>query len=98
MVLSSINILLLALSVGENDVFHVYGFVYFYIDKLSWFFALLINVMWLITVIYSHSFSAYHFQNKTRKFYVFFNLVVSVLLMNVFAGNTLTMFLFYVLG
>jgi multicomponent Na+:H+ antiporter subunit D len=96
--LSLINISVLTLNVGTNMSLHLGGFVYFYLDKFSWFFALLINVMWLVTVIYSYSFTAYHFQDKTKKFYLFLNLVVSVLLANILAGNAATMFIFYVLG
>lgn len=97
-VLSLLNISILVLNVGTNETLHLGGFVYFYLDKFSWFFALLINVMWLVTIIYSYSFTAYHFQEKTKKFYLFLNLVVSVLIANVLAGNAPTMFIFYVLG
>ncbi|WOK09163.1 proton-conducting transporter membrane subunit [Imperialibacter roseus] len=96
--LALINITLLSFHIATNEVLHIYGFIYFFLDKFSWFFALLINVMWLITTIYSYSFTAYHFQDKTKKFFIFFNIVVSVLLANVLAGNAPTMFLFYILG
>jgi multicomponent Na+:H+ antiporter subunit D len=93
-----LNITLLTFNVETNEVFHLGGFIYFYLDKFAWFFAMLVNVMWLITAIYSYSFTAYNFQKKTLNFYFFLNLVVSVLLANILAGNAPTMFIFYVLG
>ncbi|MEQ8471525.1 MAG: proton-conducting transporter membrane subunit [Marinoscillum sp.] len=98
MSLAIVNITLLAFNVATNEVLHLHGFIYFYLDKFSWFFILLINVMWLVTTIYSYSFTAYHFQDKTKKFFIYLNIVVSVLLANALAGNVPTMFVFYVIG
>jgi len=92
------NFYLLSFHIADKQVLHIYGFITFYIDQFAWFFVTLIHAIWLLTIIYGYAFSAYHFQEKTLLFYGFFNVVVSILLMNVLAGNLPTMFLFYVLG
>jgi len=83
---------------ATKEVYHLGGFLYFYLDKFSWFFALLISVMWLITIIYSYSFTGYHFQEKTKTFFFYLHLIIAALIANVLAANLPTMFTFYVLG
>ena len=70
----------------------------FLIDRYSWFFALLINLAWLITIIYSYSFVSYNFQQKAAKFNAYLAIVISMALATGFAGNLLTLFVFYTLS
>jgi len=67
-------------------------------DTYSLLFALLVNVAWAITTIYSYSFTKYNFKAKNPEFYFWLHLVLAVLLCNGFAGNLVTLFVFYVLS
>ncbi len=70
----------------------------FLIDRYSWFFAVLINVAWLITIVYSFSFISYDFQAKAARFNFYLSLVIASALATGFAGNLFTLFVFYTLS
>ncbi len=72
-----------------------YNFV-FLVDKYSWFFAIIVNLAWIITNIYSFSFIKYQFQQKAQKFHLYLSLVLTMVLATGFAGNLFTLFVFYV--
>ncbi len=44
------------------------------IDKYAWFFAMVVNICWILTTIYSYSFVRYDFQKKKLKGFIFFSL------------------------
>jgi multicomponent Na+:H+ antiporter subunit D len=68
------------------------------IDKYSKIFLILINGTWLISILYSFDFLKYHFQEKKTEFFIFLNILLSVVIMNACAGNLVTLFIFYLLG
>ncbi len=68
------------------------------LDRYSWFFALVINLAWLVTSIYSHSYIKYNFQQSAAKFHLYISIVLSLVLATNFAGNLFTLFVFYVLS
>lgn len=70
----------------------------FVLDHYSLLFALLVNMAWAITTVYSYSFTKYHFKDRNRQFYFFLHLVLAVLLCNGFSANIETLWLFYTLG
>ena len=69
-----------------------------FIDKYSYIFLILINCSWLIAIIYSYEFTKYHFKEKTKQFFIFLNILLSVVIINASAGNMTTLFVFYFLG
>lgn len=68
------------------------------IDRFSKIFLILITCTWLISIIYSYEFSKYNFQEKKTEFFLFLNILLTVVMLNACAGNMLTMFVFYVIG
>lgn len=68
------------------------------IDKYSKIFLILVSCAWLISIIYSFEFTKYHFQEKKTEFFIFLNLLLSVVVLNACAGNMITLFFFYTLG
>jgi len=72
------------------------GYLVFTADKYSCFFALIVNFAWIITTIYSFSFIKYGFQQKAHKFYFYLGIVLTIVLATGFAGNLITLFIFYV--
>jgi len=69
-----------------------------FIDKYSKVFLVLINCSWLIAIIYSFEFTRYHFQDKRTEFFIYLNILLSVVILNACAGNLVTLFVFYCLG
>lgn len=81
--------------------FRTYDFGYgivFMIDRYSWFFALVVNITWIITTIYSYSYVRYNFRAKAAKFHLYLSLVLSMVLATGFAGNLITLFLTYIIS
>ena len=70
----------------------------FIVDKFSKIFLLLISFSWLISIIYCFEFTKYHFQQKTTQFFLYLNILLTVVMLNASAGNMLTLFVFYFLG
>jgi len=68
------------------------------IDRFSRIFLMLISCTWLISVIYSYEYSKYHFQEKKTVFFVYLNILLSVVVLNACAGNMISLFVFYFLG
>ena len=46
----------------------------------------------MISLIYSLDFTKYHFQDKTKKFFIYLNILLSVVVFNALAGNLQTLF------
>ncbi len=68
------------------------------IDKFSKIFLILITCTWLISIIYSYEFTKYHFEDKKNQFFIYLNILLSVVIINACAGNMLTLFVFYFVG
>lgn len=68
------------------------------IDKFSKIFLILITCSWLISIIYSFEFNKYNFPEKKTKFFIYLNILLTVVMINACAGNLITLFVFYVLG
>lgn len=83
--------------VGTNFTWNPIGFS-ISIDRFSKIFLILISCTWLISIIYSYEFSKYHFQEKKKEFFLYLNILLTVVILNACAGNMFTMFVFYVLG
>lgn len=68
------------------------------IDRFSRIFLMLISSTWLISIIYSYGFSKYHFQEKKTVFFIYQNILLSIVVLNACAGNMISLFVFYFLG
>lgn len=68
------------------------------IDRFSRIFLMLISCTWFISIVYSYEFSKYHFQEKKTVFFIYLNILLSVVVLNACAGNLVTLFVFYFLG
>lgn len=67
--------------------------IYFRIDKLSIFFSLLVSVLWVFTSIYSMEYMKH--EGKEKRFFSFFIATLGVTIGIAFAGNLITLYLFY---
>jgi len=67
--------------------------IYFKVDKLSIFFSLLASVLWSFTSIYSMEYMKH--EKKEKRFFTYFITTLGVTLGIAFAGNLLTLYLFY---
>jgi multicomponent Na+:H+ antiporter subunit D len=68
------------------------------IDKFSKIFLILITCSWLISIIYSYEYTKYNFQEKKTDFFIYLNILLTVVMINACAGNLITLFIFYVIG
>lgn len=67
--------------------------IYFKVDKLSVFFSLLASVLWVFTSIYAMEYMKH--EKREKQFFTYFILTFGVTLGIAFAGNLLTLYLFY---
>lgn len=67
--------------------------IYFKIDKLTMLFALLVSILWIFTTIYAMEYMRH--EGKEDRFFAFFLLTLGVTLGIAFAGNLITLYLFY---
>nr|WP_312579884.1 proton-conducting transporter membrane subunit [Sedimentibacter sp.] len=67
--------------------------IYFRVDKLSIFFSLLVSVLWAFTCVYSMEYM--HHEGKEKRFFIYFIMTLGVTLGIAFAGNLITLYLFY---
>lgn len=68
------------------------------IDKFSKVFLILISCTWLLSILYSYDFVKYEFEKKKNTFFIYLNILLSVVIINACAGNMITLFVFYFLG
>jgi multicomponent Na+:H+ antiporter subunit D len=68
------------------------------IDKYSRIFLILVSCTWLISILYTYEFTKYHFQDKKTEFFLYLNILLSVVVVNACAGNLITLFVFYFTG
>lgn len=95
----SISSILLSFNceINTSYAFDAFSFVII-IDRFSKIFLILISCTWLISIIYSYEFTKYHFQEKKTEFFLYLNILLSVVMLNACAGNLATLFVFYVFG
>lgn len=67
--------------------------IYFKVDKLSIFFSLLASVLWAFTSIYAMEYMKH--EKKEKRFFSYFITTLGVTLGIAFAGNLITLYLFY---
>lgn len=98
-ILSAVGSIVLAFSIQINTSISItqVGFQLL-IDKFSKIFLILISCTWLISIIYSYEFTKYHFQNKKTEFFIYLNVLLTVVMVNASAANLSTLFVFYVVG
>ncbi len=82
----------------EGSMLHIFKFndfldIYFKIDKLGIFFSLLVATLWVFTTFYSIEYMKH--EGKERRFFAFFTLTLGTTLGIAFAGNLITLYLFY---
>jgi multicomponent Na+:H+ antiporter subunit D len=70
----------------------------FEVDKYAKLFLILISGSWIISIIYSYDYTKYHFQEKTRQFFLLLNTLLSVIALNACSGSLITLLVFYLLG
>lgn len=92
------NILLLIFLDNHLQKFDLGFNLTFLVDKYSWSFAILVNLAWIITTIYSYSFIKYNFQKSAHKFHFYLSIILVTVLASAFAGNLFTLFIFYLLS
>ena len=61
-------------------------------------FLMLISWSWIIASIYTFDFNKYNFQNKVPLFFLYLNTLLTIILLNVCAGDLITFFIFYTIG
>lgn len=94
---ASINLWLL--SRLANDRFSLEAFLFnFDFEGYSFLFALLVNLTWLITVIYSFDYLTYHFPKRESEFNTWLSISVSLILCTGFSANIWTLLFFYTLS
>lgn len=94
--LALINLSLLIPNLSKLQKIDLGYNVVFLADKYSCLFAIIVNFAWLVTTIYSYSFIKYGFQEKAREFHFFLSLALTMVLATGFAGNMMTLFVFYI--
>lgn len=67
--------------------------IYFKIDKLSILFSLLVSILWIFTAFYSMEYMKH--EGKENRFFTFFTATLGVTLGIAFAGNLITLYVFY---
>ena len=67
--------------------------IYFRVDKLSMFFSLLVSVLWVFTSIYAMEYMKH--EGKENRFFAYFITTLGVTLGIAFAGNLITLYVFY---
>jgi multicomponent Na+:H+ antiporter subunit D len=67
--------------------------IYFKVDKFNMFFSLLVSVLWIFTSIYAMEYMKH--EGKEKRFFVYFITTLGVTLGIAFAGNLITLYLFY---
>lgn len=65
------------------------------VEPLGALFALIASALWLVTVIYAVGYMRGHGERNQTRFYAFFALSIGCVMGVAFAGNLLTLFLFY---
>lgn len=67
----------------------------FYAEKISMIFAIMVNFLWIVSIIYSLGYLRAHHEKNQGRFFAFFSLSICFTLGIAFSSNLLTTFLFY---
>lgn len=65
------------------------------VEPLGLLFALLASILWLVTLIYAIGYMRGHDEHNQTRFYAFFALSIACVMGIAYAGNLITLFLFY---
>lgn len=93
-----LNLIILSVNLEADFALSVQGFSILHLDKFALILLLLVNVGWLITLIYSYSFTRYNFRKKQYLFYEELTFVLLASMLTAMAGNIWVLFIAYVLG
>ena len=67
----------------------------FRVEPLGMLFSLVASGLWIVTTVYSIGYMRGHHEENQTRFYAFFAIAISAALGVAFAGNMLTLFIFY---
>ena len=67
----------------------------FAVDNFGILFAILVNFLWSVTIIYATGYMRSHNEKNQTRFYSFFALAIFCTLGVAFSGNLFTLFMFY---
>jgi len=67
----------------------------FKVEPLGMLFALIASFLWIVTSLYAIGYMRSHHEKNQTRFYIFFAIAISSAIGIAFAGNMLTLFLFY---
>ncbi len=65
------------------------------VEPLGYLFSLVASFLWIVTSVYSIGYMRGHHEKNQTRFYIFFAVAISAAMGVAFAGNLLTLFLFY---
>jgi len=68
------------------------------VDKFSWFFLLIVNIVWLFTQVYLLENAQFHFRGRTNNFHKYISLLLPIIMITGAAGDLITLFVFYAIG
>jgi len=88
--------LLLSQGLDANSI--NFGIFSFSLDRFSFLFATLLNVCWLVTILYASDFVRYHFQEKARTFYGLMSVALFLITGAGTSDNLFTLYFFYLLS
>ncbi|MCL2567568.1 MAG: monovalent cation/H+ antiporter subunit D family protein [Alphaproteobacteria bacterium] len=72
-----------------------YLYLGFYTEKITMIFAIMVNFLWIISMIYSIGYMYSHKEKHLGRFFAFYCLSISFTLCIAFSSNLITTFLFY---
>ena len=93
-------VLSILMPISENIYSIDFGFIKlkFMCDIYSYFFGILVNVVWLLTILYSYSYTKLNIaRNKVSEFYKYLSLTIFAVFGSTYAADLWTLFIFYVL-
>ncbi|MEQ9562879.1 MAG: proton-conducting transporter membrane subunit, partial [Woeseiaceae bacterium] len=67
----------------------------FHVEPLGVAFALIVSLLWLITVMYAIGYMRAHGEHDQTRFYTFFAIAIAATIGAAFASNLLTLYFFY---
>jgi multicomponent Na+:H+ antiporter subunit D len=83
----------------ESDLYVIVPSLFsLYFDKYSWFFILLIDLTWVITLIYAYGYLQNKFQERKTLLYRYLHLSIALVSASAMAGNIITILIFYLLS
>jgi multicomponent Na+:H+ antiporter subunit D len=98
LLVAGINVaMLLATPIADQQLFLGHALSFFF-DNNAWLFALLTNMAWFIIIIYSYSYTPWHFQELLPHFYALMCLSMTIVTANGYAANMITLLVFYLAG